>query len=137
MKIPYERLKTPLIVLGIVIFVSLLLRYGPPKKVGEFTCIANSDCESKNCINGYCRNKTVFCGDFYCDAWESCKTCPKDCGNCGIENGKSCNYDSECVSKKCVHNICRPTDPFEGDGHCDKSETCWSSPLDCGYCHWI
>ena len=137
MKLPYARLKSPAIVIAIFLLVVFFMQNPKPKPVGDYTCIANSDCESKNCINGYCRNRTVFCGDYYCDAWETCGNCVKDCGECKAANGESCIIDGNCISTECVHSICRPTDPFEGDGFCDESEDCWSAPLDCGYCRWI
>ncbi|MBR9680425.1 MAG: hypothetical protein GOU98_01215 [Candidatus Altiarchaeota archaeon] len=137
MTFPYSKLKVPTTVIGIFLIVVFLLRYPDPKPVGDYTCIANSDCESKNCINGYCRNRTVFCGDYYCDAWETCASCSKDCGECRTENGKPCEIDGDCISTECVHLICRPTNPFEGDGFCDDGEDCQSTPIDCGYCRWI
>jgi hypothetical protein len=52
------------------------------------------------------------CGDFYCDANESCATCAADCGRCPTPP---------------------PTDVC-GDGWCGAQESCATCPFDCGSC---
>lgn len=41
---------------------------------------------------------------------------------CKTVNGYSCSADSNCVSQNCVYGICRATDPYCGDNHCDAGE---------------
>ena len=58
---------------------------------------------------GVCGGVDPFCGDFFCDEFEDCETCPEDCGDC-------------------------PPDPFCGDSFCDEFEDCDTCPEDCGDC---
>ncbi|PKM92428.1 MAG: hypothetical protein CVU81_00500, partial [Euryarchaeota archaeon HGW-Euryarchaeota-1] len=39
-------------------------------------------------------------------------------------NGEECISASDCNSGICLHNICRASDPYCGDGFCDNTETC-------------
>lgn len=50
-----------------------------------------------------------------------------------LADGSSCTVDSQC-SNFCLHNVCRPTNPFCGDTHCDSGESCSSCSADCGAC---
>lgn len=100
-------------------------------------CLKNSDCESGFCIRRVCREDAVFCGDFICNPEENCTTCPEDCGECKKQSGDPCKWDYECYTGQCVHGICRPTNPYHGDGYCDPGEDCWTAPTDCGKCMWI
>ncbi|MBS3076201.1 hypothetical protein J4481_00470 [Candidatus Pacearchaeota archaeon] len=54
-----------------------------------------------------------FCGDFVCEAGESCSSCAQDCGSC-FSGGGSNVYASEC-----------------GDAFCDIDETSDTCPEDC------
>jgi len=64
----------------------------------------------------------------------SCSSCPQDCGVCKKLIGESCDYNSDCESGYCVHNICRSSLTYCGDGYCDTGETCSNCELDCGKC---
>ena len=46
-----------------------------------------------------------------------------------VEEGGACVYSGQCLSGHCVHDVCRPTDPYCGDDYCDTGEVC---PGDCG-----
>lgn len=50
---------------------------------------------------------------------------------CKWNDGQSCSTDSDCASNECVHNICRPTDPYCADGYCDAGETYSNCEEDC------
>ncbi|MBL7170027.1 MAG: hypothetical protein ISS48_03335 [Candidatus Aenigmarchaeota archaeon] len=54
--------------------------------------------------------------------------------NNGLSNGESCTEDIECQSGYCVHDVCRSSDPYCGDSHCDSGESCSSCSSDCGSC---
>jgi hypothetical protein len=51
-----------------------------------------------------------YCGDGYCSQYESCSSCPEDCGTCP------------------------PPADYCGDGYCSQYESCSSCPEDCGTC---
>lgn len=137
MKFKLSALKTPTAILIVLVGFYFALQYPKPEQVGYYTCSKNADCTSGNCINGLCRNSTTFCGDGFCDAWEDCSSCQKDCGHCLTINGEPCSDNIECESKLCLHEVCRSGKPYHGDGFCDAGETCWNAPKDCGECRWI
>jgi len=47
-----------------------------------------------------------------------------------LPDGSPCDYSISCNSTFCVHNFCRPNDPYVGDGYCDSGENCLNS-IDC------
>lgn len=47
-----------------------------------------------------------------------------------VPDGSSCTQDAMCASGYCVHEICRNSDPYSGDGYCDSGEDCTNS-ADC------
>jgi hypothetical protein len=47
-----------------------------------------------------------------------------------LSDGSSCTQNEQCSSNHCVHNVCRATDPYDGDGYCDAGENCANS-IDC------
>ena len=49
-------------------------------------------------------------------------------------DGSSCTLASQCSGGYCVHNICRSTSFFCGDGYCDSGESCDICVSDCGIC---
>jgi len=49
-------------------------------------------------------------------------------------DGSSCTLASQCSGGYCVHNICRSTSIYCGDGYCDTGEDCSSCSEDCGIC---
>ena len=49
-----------------------------------------------------------------------------------LANGESCNSSSQCFSGYCVHNVCRVSLPYCGDGYCDIGESNANCPSDCG-----
>jgi len=51
-----------------------------------------------------------------------------------LSNGESCSSNEECGSNKCVHSVCRESDPYCGDDYCDDGEDCSSCSSDCGEC---
>jgi len=51
-----------------------------------------------------------------------------------LVNGENCTDDVECQSDHCVHDVCRESDTYCGDGHCDSGESCSSCSADCGSC---
>lgn len=97
------------------------------------------------------------CGNKTCDATETCKTCPIDCGACAAvcgdgscsiasENCQTCSQDCGNCPVLCGDSICDATEtcgscpadcpcPKCGDGKCDAAtENCQSCPGDCGAC---
>jgi len=48
-----------------------------------------------------------------------------------LPDNSVCEQDIVCNSTYCVHDVCRPTDPYAGDGFCDTGENCKNSPTDC------
>jgi len=50
------------------------------------------------------------------------------------DDGASCTYADSCLGGYCVHNICRSSSTYCGDGYCDSGETCSSCSTDCGVC---
>jgi len=107
-------------------------------------CSWNEDCAEGYCVHDYCRSESTYCGDNYCDEYDSqnpenCGNCPQDCGEdytqecvngiLKISNGYSCSWDDNCVSGNCVHGVCRSSSTYCGDNWCDYPETmdtCWS-----------
>lgn len=49
-------------------------------------------------------------------------------------DGLSCTANTECIGGYCVHNICRSTSTYCGDGYCDSGESCDVCVADCGIC---
>lgn len=52
----------------------------------DHSCISDNECTGGHCVNDYCRNASVYCGDAFCDSGESCTEqnyCLADCGGCG------------------------------------------------------
>jgi PGF-pre-PGF domain-containing protein len=49
-------------------------------------------------------------------------------------DGTTCSSGVECSSGNCVHEVCRATNPFCGDGFCDAGESCGGCAIDCGTC---
>lgn len=49
-------------------------------------------------------------------------------------DGDSCSSTSECSGDYCIHNKCRSSSTYCGDGYCDIGETCFSCSADCGVC---
>jgi len=47
-------------------------------------------------------------------------------------NGQSCTANANCSSGHCVHNVCRVSLPYCGDGYCDIGESNANCPSDCG-----
>jgi len=108
---------------------------GCKEKTYVTSCASNEVCS-----NGYCERKT-YCGDSICQSNENCDSCPQDCGQCITvvipskkSLGSSCSYNNECESDYCVHNICRSSSTYCGDGYCDSGESCSSCLVDCGTC---
>lgn len=48
----------------------------------------------------------------------------------GCSDGNETCLDTSCYSDACVHQVCRPSDPWDGDGFCD-SHSGVIEPLDC------
>ena len=114
---------------------------GKCKISNSYACSYDSKCASNYCVHNVCRATRPYCGDRYCDYKEDCSSCPSDCGcgygkecvgsgNCKISNSYACSYDFECASNYCVHNVCRATKTYCGDGYCD-SEECSDCSNDC------
>jgi hypothetical protein len=76
-----------------------------------------------------------YCGDNFCykdtnGDWESCNSCPVDCGECNVVGkcgnsicslGECSSCPSDCSFLECQNGICEE----------DKGETCSNSPNDC------
>ncbi len=107
-----------------------------PKKLGE-SCTFDYECRSRRCDGGKCVELEQVCGDQICEGSETCSTCWIDCQPCKKENGEPCSDYRECRSSHCVRGVCRPTDPWCGDGYCDRPEDCFNCEKDCGVCMWI
>jgi len=95
---------------------------------GEYDCDSDSECASGLVCIG-----SSWTGDKGCchsnENWDTTSH------KCKAKNGESCTQNANCHSTHCVHDICRPTDPYFGDGYCDSGESCSSSPNDCGKCN--
>lgn len=72
-----------------------------------------------------------YCGDNTCDPDESCSTCLQDCGECKASLGEYCSFNSDCESGYCVHEICRSSSTYCGDGYCDSGESRSTCKSDC------
>ena len=106
-------------------------------------CLAASDCQSSNCVNGLCQ-PIVYCGDGSCNGNENCSSCPGDCGVCPVvcgnakcESGESCSSCSSdcgaCQTNQSISKVC-------GDGVCGgnaNGETCSTCLQDCGQCKQV
>lgn len=94
----------------------------------EYDCDSDSECASGLICIG-----SSLTGDKGCcysnEEWDTSSH------KCKAKNGESCTQNANCHSTHCVHDICRPTDPYFGDGYCDSGESCSSSPNDCGKCN--
>lgn len=134
--LPLSKLRDAFVVLGVLLAFYYILTPPAGQQAGYFTCSRNADCISGVCVRGVCRESPLHCGDSYCDWGENCSSCPGDCGTCGLPDGAGCERDTQC-NGTCVHGVCRPTDPYHGDGWCDEGEDCWTAPGDCGQCMWI
>ena len=134
-----HRISSKYAVAGAIVFLLVVLSIFSRvegRVEGEY-CLKDSDCESGFCIRRVCREDAVFCGDFICNPEENCSTCVEDCGECKKKEGDPCRWDYECYTGQCVHDVCRPTNPYAGDNYCDPGEWCGNAPMDCGKCMWI
>jgi serine protease AprX len=96
---------------------------------GEYDCDSNDECASGLvCVGSFWTGDKGCCNSN--EDWDTSSH------KCKAKNGESCTQDGQCYSGHCVHNVCRPTDPYYGDGYCDtdKWETCSNSPQDCKKC---
>lgn len=132
------------------------------KANGEY-CSSNSDCQSswckgtwccesgKNCCKGnsQCASDEVCGSSFYCiksAATPSPSTPPPIPSTPEPEeeipsepvmksNGQSCYEASECEGSYCVHEICRSTESYCGDGFCDLFSEAGKCNEDCIKCN--
>lgn len=77
---------------------------------------------------------TDYCGDGICQSDESCSSCISDCGECKKSVGESCSRNADCEDSYCVHDICRYSSTYCGDGYCDSGESCLDCSEDCNEC---
>jgi hypothetical protein len=121
--------------------------------VGECAAIAINVCPE--CLGG------PDCGDGECGGnWETCSTCPEDCGDCPYSNCCEQHADTGCDDEACTEivcavdgyccqsswdgtcageaqdwcSVCGGTEPFCGDMDCSNNEDCEGCPQDCGEC---
>ncbi|MBK07941.1 MAG: hypothetical protein CL920_34775 [Deltaproteobacteria bacterium] len=112
-------------------------------------CKSDADCFdiSKSCVGGLCqyKAKTDLCGNGFCDASETCKTCPQDCsaacGSCGDsvcdvgtgENCASCPSDCGCKLPQVCNRSKLSCEKTCGNGVCENTynENCETCPGDC------
>ena len=78
-----------------------------------YACPAGSYCGT----DAQCHGAGPVCGDGKCDSGESCSSCAKDCGSCGLPNWSSCTADGQCQSQRCGCNggtkmVCLPTSKY-------------------------
>lgn len=122
----------------------------PGDSVGDAPAAGDTDCCAEEVQPSTCGNGT-------CQAWETCATCPLDCGNCppacgnglcdGVEDCSTCPLDCGACPRSCGNDACDagetcgtcppdcgPCPPACGNGTCDGAETCDACPLDCGDC---
>ena len=99
-----------------------------PIVCGDGTCEGGETCETCEVDCGAC---PPVCGDEICEGDETYNNCPEDCEAPKRLNGEACSSNSDCENNRCVHNICRPTDPYCGDGYCDNGESYSLCPSDC------
>ncbi|PKP57780.1 MAG: hypothetical protein CVT89_03910 [Candidatus Altiarchaeales archaeon HGW-Altiarchaeales-2] len=97
------------------------------KPIGS-SCSEYSECKTKNCFKGTCREQGYECGS-YSDC-PSGKYCSKNTCMYLKEIGSSCSGNSECATKQCVDGIC-DAESTCGNGHCDAGENYSSCPNDC------
>jgi Bacterial pre-peptidase C-terminal domain len=71
------------------------------------------------------------CGDSVCASFETCVSCPDDCGACGPACGDGvCDSSEDCTSCPDDCGTCSVC----GDGTCSPDEDCKSCYQDCGIC---
>ena len=104
----------------------------------EYDCDSDSECGS----NLYCEGPWPCYGNT-CGCCYSNEDWDSSSKTCKSKDGQSCSSDSNCYSGHCVHNICRSSDPYCGDNHCDSGESYDSCDDDCDpqlghkdYCDW-
>ena len=110
------------------------------------SCFFDTDCAEGHCVHNYCRDKSTYCGDTYCDVYnsenpENCGNCLNDCfcgsdkqcinNECKVSLNSYCSYSSECASGYCVHSFCRTSSTYCGDYYCDYPETKATCSIDC------
>jgi len=97
------------------------------------------DCDNSNQCSGslVCMGNSWTCYGVECGCCNSNEHWDSGANICKKQDGESCTSNNQCFSSYCVHSICRPADPWPGDGHCDsnKGENCANSPNDCGKCN--
>ena len=107
-------------------------------------------------------NDESNCGNQICESFESCSSCPADCGKCvecddGIDNDgdgyidypadKGCAGPTYMDESNCGDKVCEGTEtctscvadcgicpPTCGDGKCEQMESCSTCPQDCHSC---
>ncbi|MBN1502387.1 right-handed parallel beta-helix repeat-containing protein [Candidatus Woesearchaeota archaeon] len=52
------------------------------KKDNAADCSFDYECINGYCVHNHCRSDVFYCGDSYCDSYESCTSCEDDCGKC-------------------------------------------------------
>ena len=103
--------------------------FGPENQTGEipdhYRCLPkNSSCNPlyvPDCCFLGCCSSLVDPACYNSSGVTSCTCCP---------GGDETCLDISCNSNLCVHNYCRPTDPWDGDGFCD-SHSGYIEPKDC------
>ena len=135
-------------------YCSFLSDYGSSCARNDYDCDSSTECSTGHCAftsegdgldgccyaseewNPYthscytpCTSDGYSCSTPGTSTIECCSGMCNSAGYCGTaSNGDICYIDQECSSGNCVHNVCRSSDPYCGDGYCDLSEYC---PSDC------
>ena len=102
----------------------------PPVVCGDGTCSDSESC--KKCPKD-CGECPVVCGDGQCGGEEDCESCQDDCGQCPLRCGDG-ECDQEDESCKSCPQDCGQCPIICGDGECNGDETCKSCVDDCGDC---
>jgi hypothetical protein len=70
-------------------------------------CLVGADCLSATCTGNLCVAAAPTCTDMMTNGTESDVDCGGSCATkCSI--GKMCNLGADCVSTKCLSNVCKP-----------------------------
>ena len=84
-------------------------------------CSKDIECETKNCLNGTCRQIGYCKSDPDCSPGEYCEN-----NNCEPLRpiGFNCTKHSQCETKTCVNGICRETGYCNSDPDCPPDKYC-------------
>jgi hypothetical protein len=106
---------------------------------GDDLCTTDQ-CVDTTCVQSF-NGDPACCGNAACDPWETCSTCPSDCGSCcgngACQGGENCSNCPQDCGSCCGNGVC---DSNESSVSCPTDCTatggagCWPGPAGCGGC---